>query len=178
MAEQFLFLGDSLIEFFDWQQRFPGRRVYNFGSAGETAEGLFSRLPHIINRIQSPSLIMIMTGTNNIAMEDYGFLFTYKNIIDLLQKNYAHAAIVMTSLLPMDLFFLGDAVPRVNKRLKDIACKMNIIYLDLYPLFLGDDTKPVKDYYESDGVHLSKEGYEIWAKALEDAVLPTLGRSL
>ena len=175
MAEQFLFLGDSLIEFFDWQQRFPDRQIYNFGSAGETAEGLLSRLPHIMARFHSPGLIMIMTGTNNIAMEDYGFLFTYAKIIDLLQQNYSDAVIVMTSLLPMDLFFLGDAVLRVNKRLREIARNMNILYLDLYPLFLGDDAKPVKRYYEADGVHLSKEGYEIWAKALENSIFHALG---
>lgn len=170
MAEEFLFIGDSLVEFFDWQKRLTGKQVYNFGIAGETAEGLLARLPHIIARFPSPSLVMIMTGTNNIAMEDYGFLLTYEKIIELLQLNYATAAIIMTSLLPMDLFFLGGAVPRVNKRLHAIARKMNIIYLDLYPLFLGDDAKPVKNYYEPDGVHLSPLGYEVWARALEAAV--------
>ncbi len=55
MARQFLFIGDSLIEFFNWQKRFQDDQVYNFGSAGETAEGLLSRLPNIIRRIQAPT---------------------------------------------------------------------------------------------------------------------------
>jgi lysophospholipase L1-like esterase len=80
----------------------------------------------------------------------------------------------MTSLLPIDLFFLGEAVPGVNRRLKDIAGAKNISYLDLYPLFLGADAKPVREYYEADGVHLSMEGYKVWARALEDSVLATL----
>ena len=174
MTGQFLFIGDSLIEFFDWQERFPDREIYNFGSAGETAEGLFARLPNIISRFASPGLIMIMTGTNNIAMEDYGFLFTYEKIIDLLQKSYAQKTIVITSLLPIELFSLGEAVPRVNKRLLDIARRKNIIYLDLYPLFLGADSRAISAYYEPDGVHLSEEGYETWAKALENMVFPKL----
>jgi lysophospholipase L1-like esterase len=174
MKNNFLFIGDSLIEFFNWQKRFPNEQVNNYGSAGETAEGLLSRLTHIISRVESPDLVMIMTGTNNIAMEDYGFLFTYEKIIDLLQVNYAKTSIVMTSLLPIELFFLGDAVPRVNKRLKKIARDKNVVYLDLYPLFLGEDSKPVTSYYDFDGVHLSEEGYEIWARALENMILPTL----
>lgn len=174
MAKQFLFIGDSLVEFFNWQARFPDIQVHNYGSAGETAEGLFSRLPRIINRVKAPDLVMIMTGTNNIAMEDYGFLFTYEKIISLLQDNYQQTSIVMTSLLPIELYFLGEAVPRVNKRLTEIARDMNIIYLDLYPLFLNEAAKPIKTFYEADGVHLSMEGYEVWAKALEDKVLPTL----
>ena len=149
--------------------------IYNFGSAGETAEGLYARLPGIISSIASPGLIMIMTGTNNIAMEDYGFLLTYEKIIGLLQKNYPRATIVMTSLLPIELFFLGDAVPRVNRRLQDIARLHNIFFLDLYPLFLGEDSKAVTAYYEADGVHLSEEGYDVWVRALEEKVLPLLG---
>ena len=174
MAGQFLFIGDSLVEFFNWQMRFPDKKIFNFGSAGETAEGLLARLPYIIKRLESPDLVMIMTGTNNIAMEDYGFLFTYEKIIALLQKDYPHTTIVMTSLLPMDLFFLGEAVPRVNKRLRDIATGKNIIYLDLYPLFLGKDSKPISIYYEADRVHLSEKGYETWVRAIEDTVLPFL----
>jgi len=174
MAGQSLFIGDSLIEFFNWQKRFPDRKIHNFGSAGETAEGLLVRLPRIMERCDSPDLILIMTGTNNIAMEDYGFLLTYEKIIDLLQKDYPQAVIVMTSLLPMDLFFLGEAVPRVNKRLREIAKEKNIIYLDLYPLFLGEDLKPIRTCYEADGVHLSETGYEVWAGAIEDFVLPRL----
>lgn len=174
MAGQFLFIGDSLIEFFNWQKRFPDNHVSNFGSAGETAEGLLARLPNIILRSQSPDLVMIMTGTNNIAMEDYGFLLTYEKIIDLLQKSYAQAAIVMTSLLPIELFFLGDAVPRVNKRLKDLAMDKHILYLDLYPLFLDEETRAITAYYEADGVHLSYQGYEVWARALENTVFRSL----
>jgi lysophospholipase L1-like esterase len=174
MTRKFLFIGDSLIEFFDWQGRFPNDQVYNFGAAGETAEGLFSRLPRITDRITSPDLVMIMTGTNNIAMEDYGFLNTYEKIIGLLQEKYTRATVIVTSLLPIELFFLGDAVPRVNRRLQDIARNMNVVYLDLYPLFLGEDSKAVTGYYEADGVHLSQEGYGVWAKALEETILPSL----
>jgi lysophospholipase L1-like esterase len=175
MARQFLFMGDSLIEFFNWQKRFPDDQVYNFGSAGETAEGLLSRLPDIIRRIQAPDLIMTMTGINNLAMEDYTFLATYEKIIALLQKNYTRATIVMTSLLPIELFFLGDAVPRINRRLKDIARDRSVIYLDLYPLFLDEDSKATTAYYAADGVHLSEDGYAIWARALENTVFPVLG---
>lgn len=174
MAKQFLFIGDSLIEFFNWQNRFPDAQVYNFGSAGETAEGLFARLPEITRRVASPDLVILMTGTNNIAMEDYGFLITYEKIIDHLQKTYTQTTIVMTSLLPMELFFLGNAVSRVNKSFKKIARHKNIVFLDLYPLFLGKDSRAIEAYYGPDGVHLSEKGYEVWAKALEDTVFPSL----
>ena len=168
MSKQCLFIGDSLIEFFNWQNRFPDHQIINFEQAGETAEGLAARLPGIIKQYEAPDLIMIMTGTNNIAMEDYGFLFTYEKIIIQLHEAYPAAKITMVSLLPIELFWLGDAVPRVNKRLQVISQNMAIHYLDLYPLFLGRDGKQNPAFFESDNVHLSLEGYKVWADALED----------
>ena len=168
MLKQCLFIGDSLVEFFSWQNRFPNHRIFNFGQAGETAEGLAARLPGIIKRYEGPAFIMIMTGTNNIAMEDYGFLITYEKIIKQLQEAYPAAKIIMTSLLPIELFWLGDAIPRVNKRLSEISRNLSVHYLDLYPLFLGRDGKQNPAFFEPDKVHLSLEGYEAWADALED----------
>ena len=175
MANQFLFIGDSLIEFFDWQERFPGREVFNYGSAGETAEGLLARLPNILDRVQAPDLVMIMTGINNVAMEDYGFLFTYEKIITRLKEVYGQTTIAMVSLLPVNLFFLGDAIPRVNERLKEIAQNNSILYLDLYPLFLDENSRTIASCFEADGVHLSPQGYEVWSGALENSVFPSLG---
>ena len=171
MSKKCLFIGDSLIEFSNWQNRFPDHQIINFGQAGETAEGLAARLPGIIKRYEAPDLIMIMTGTNNIAMEDYGFLFTCEKIINQLKEAYPEAKIIMTSLLPIELFWLGDAVPRVNKRLQAISKNLAVHYLDLYPLFLGRDDKQNSAFFEPDNVHLSLEGYEIWANALEDFLL-------
>ena len=80
----------------------------------------------------------------------------------------------MVSLLPLDLFFLGDAIPRINDRLKDIAQKNNILYLNLYSLFIDENSRTITSYYEADGVHLSADGYEVWARALENTVFPSL----
>jgi len=173
-TEPFLFIGDSLIEFFNWQKRFPGRKIFNFGISGETTEGLLARLPNVIQQVPSPELVMIMTGINNVATEDYSFLFTYKELISRLQQAYKHASIVITSLLPVDLYYLGDAIPRLNRRLKETSLESKTIYLDLYPLFIDNDSRIISSYYELDGVHLSGTGYEIWAKALEAQVFPLL----
>lgn len=174
MTAPLLFIGDSLIEFFDWQKRFPARKIFNCGIAGETAEGLLARLPDIIQQVQSPGLVVIMTGINNVAMEDYSFLFSYEKIISRLQQAYKQTVIVITSLLPVDLYFLGDAVPRINRRLKDLALQSGTVYLDLYPLFIDRNSRVISSYYEPDGVHLSDAGYEIWSKTIEENVFPLL----
>lgn len=42
-----VFIGNSLTEYFNWQQCFPDYHVINVGSAGETVEGLRGRMDGI-----------------------------------------------------------------------------------------------------------------------------------
>ena len=96
-----LFLGHSLIEFFDWQKRFPGHSVVNLGKAGESVEGLLFRLDGIIKAYTEAELIFIMTGINNIAMEDFDFFDSYRGIISKLSAAYPNARVFVHSLLPV-----------------------------------------------------------------------------
>jgi lysophospholipase L1-like esterase len=60
MKRQALFIGDSLIEFFDWQARFPELEVTNAGRAGETAQELLQRLVSFQVDMEGPDLVVIM----------------------------------------------------------------------------------------------------------------------
>jgi len=88
-----LFIGHSLIEFFDWQKRFPSHKVSNLGVAGETVERLLLRLERIIKRHPSADIIFLMTGLNNLAMGDTGFLDPYRKIIETLSSAYPSARV-------------------------------------------------------------------------------------
>ena len=68
--KKLLFLGDSLIEYYDWAERFADYDVHNLGIAGETVEGLASRLGRILRELKAPDIVFIMSGINNMAMED------------------------------------------------------------------------------------------------------------
>ena len=94
-----LFVGDSLIEFYDWQARFPAYHVSNLGIAGETVEELQFRATRIIKNEYSPDLILIMIGTNNMVMEQFGFILSYEKIIETFASAYPQATIVVNSLL-------------------------------------------------------------------------------
>ena len=63
-----LFIGHSLIEFFDWQKRFPGHSAVTLGVAGETTEVLLARIDRIRGAHPSADLIFLMTGLNNICL--------------------------------------------------------------------------------------------------------------
>lgn len=163
-----LFIGDSLTEYFDWQQRFPEHEVMNLGIAGETVEGLAGRLNRVVTSINNPDLIFIMTGINNIAMEDYEIIETYRDIVKNLSSEFKNVVMVIQSILPVRLPWIDNrAIENINQSLEKIAKEFKAEYLDIYSLFIDSDGNPISDYLLDDGVHLSEKGYEVWAKAVE-----------
>ncbi|GBE36342.1 GDSL-like Lipase/Acylhydrolase [bacterium BMS3Bbin07] len=170
-TKDILFLGHSLIEFFDWQTRFPGHRVASLGVAGETVEGLLSRLDGIIKEYPYADLVFIMTGTNNVAMEDFDFLDVYREIIEKLSAAYPKAGIYPHSILPIMLEWItGEDIQRANQSIREMTGETRAGFLDIYKLFTDTEGKAVKDYFLEDGVHLSGEGYSVWTGALEKIV--------
>ncbi len=166
-----LFLGHSLIEFFDWQKRFPGHTVRNLGVAGESVEGLLSRLDRIIKTYPEADLIFIMTGINNIAMEDFDFLDSYRQIIAKLSVAYPEAKMFIHSLLPVLVDFISnDSILNVNDAIKTLAIGMRVEFVDVQKHFIDNRGNPNKDYLLDDGVHLSDEGYNVWSGILEEII--------
>jgi lysophospholipase L1-like esterase len=163
-----LFLGDSLIEFYDWQGRFPDYAVSNLGISGEPVEGLLARIPGIINKHPSADVIILMTGINNVAMEDHEFLGAYREIVQNLKSAYPAAKIYVSSLLPVVAFFISnEVVQKVNIDLRKIAAHAGVVFYDIHRLFIDTDGRAISDYYLEDGVHLSGKGYAAWSADLE-----------
>jgi lysophospholipase L1-like esterase len=168
MSKTLTFIGDSLTEYYDWQQRFPDHRVTNLGVAGETAEGLLRRLERVRSRIHNPDVIFVMTGINNIAMEHYDIVGTYREIVSRLTSWFKNSTIVVQSVLPVRLEWIGDNVIKdINRHLHQLAKEFGAEYLDVYGLFVDSADNAKREYLLDDGVHLSDKGYEVWADEVE-----------
>jgi lysophospholipase L1-like esterase len=166
-----LMLGHSLIEFFDWEGRFHEHRVVNLGVAGETVEGLLGRLKHITMNHPGADLIFIMTGANNIAMEDYDFFAPYGKIIDSLKRSYPDANIYIHSVLPILLDWVsGSSIEAVNRSIKELAADREVEFIDIHNDFTTDG-QVITDYLLDDGVHLSNEGYEVWSSVIDRIIM-------
>lgn len=166
-----LFVGDSLIEYFDWQERFPGHKVINLGISGETVEGLLSRRDVVIQQAEDPDRIFIMTGINNIAMGFLDLAVSYRKVIDGLKRAFPHAEIVVHSMLPVIFPWISnEEIRRSNEGIRVVARETGATYLDIHPLFLGPEGAPIKACLLDDGVHLSSEGYRLWSAEVEKLI--------
>ena len=166
--QRLLFIGDSLIEYFDWERRFPDHTVYNLGIAGETVGGLKGRLRRIFANIQPPDKVFIMSGINNLAMGDDHFLDDYREIVRAISSSYPAATIYVLSLLPVLFpYIANEDIGKMNAKLRDMAAQEASFFLDLHAAFLDERGTPVPAYLLDDGVHISDKGYRVWSEDIE-----------
>ena len=159
-----VFIGDSLTQWGDWGQRFPGYQVTNLGISGETVEGLLARRERIRTQIDNPDFIFLMTGINNIATGQYDIVPPYREIVRNLTTWYKQAIVVVQSLLPVDSAWVGnEVIPDINRLLEKIASEYGAEYLDVFGSFVDAKGTPKKGYLSDDGVHLASKGYDVWA---------------
>jgi len=166
--KEIIFIGDSLIEWFDWDKRFFSHRVHNLGISGETVEMLLDRLNYVIEKHPRADLVFLMTGINNVAMENTGILTPYKSVVTRLREGYPEAELHLTSLLPTLLPWIADStITNLNDRISELAGEMGAHYDDIYSLF---KEKGARDTLSEDGIHISALGYKVWSDALEPVI--------
>lgn len=166
-----LFVGHSLIAFYDWQKRFPSHNVTSLGVPGETVRSLLRRIGTITEQHSSADAIFLMSGLNDVAMEDFGFLDQYREIVRRLTSAYPEARIYVQGLLPTNVEFIDNPViQNVNVSLRGLAVETGAVYLDLYRSFVREDGSVITGYLLDDGVHLSDTGYAVWSGVLEEIV--------
>jgi lysophospholipase L1-like esterase len=142
--------------------------VTNLGIVGETVEGLLGRMDAICASMSGPDFIFLMTGINNIAMEEFGITGPYREILKSITSCFRHAKVVVQSILPVRLPWVeNERVVEINLSLKELSGQFAAVYLDLYSLFTDSDGAPIAGYLFEDGVHLSAAGYARWADAVE-----------
>ena len=110
-----------------------------------------------------PNIVFIMTGINNLVMDDYGILADYEIILRSLKLAYPSAVIVVQSVLPVMMWTDNAKIEEINHALTGLADRLTISFLDIYSSFLDPTGSAREDCLDEDGVHLSSKGYEVWS---------------
>jgi len=109
-----------------------------------------------------------MTGINNIATRQYDIIPPYRELVRNLTTWYKRSTVVVQSLLPVAIEWVGNNVIQdTNRLLEQTAREYNAEYLDVFKLFVDAKGTPKNGYLSDDGVHLAGKGYEVWAKEVE-----------
>lgn len=179
VPDNYLFLGDSITEYYDLDKYYPDLPVVNSGIAGDTTEDILNDMEGRVYQY-NPSKIFLLIGTNDLQ-EDKSVDEVFNNIkkiIELIEENRPDATIYLESIYPVNESdnkkIKGDVVDKrnnkdikeINKKLKKYAAKNNITYIDLYDT-LKDSSDNLALDYTTEGLHVSQEGYEEVTKVLK-----------
>ena len=160
---QVLLLGDSLVASHNWQNRLVSCRVTNLGTPGVMTSDVFSSLDEVKAEQPYADIIMLMVGTNDILTGNFEFIHTLRKICVMLCKNYPAAEILITSIFPLHLPHLPyNTISSLNCHIEALTMQTGCCYLDIHNR-LKNLPVPV---FQEDGVHVTKETYEIWSRSL------------
>ena len=162
----FLFIGDSFIADFDWQQRMPHFDVHSLGAANEKVEGVLQRIAAIEQAVEQPDIILIMIGTVNVIEGDYTFVDQIRRIVIRLSNTFPNAEIIVNSLPNIRINFLvEEAIYHLNISINTMTRQTGCCYLDN---FAKNAKQP--DLFEKDGICLTPESYDRWARSILEYV--------
>jgi lysophospholipase L1-like esterase len=170
-SEKYLFIGDSLTEWFQFEKFLPHMDILNEGIAGETTYGLLERLEETLEK--KAGRIFLMIGINDVfngfPRED--IIENLELIIEQIQTCINGTQLIVQSILPVNESMLGsegylnNTIAYINRELREHCDARGVAFLDLYPAFLSGSE--MKKEYTTDGGHLSKAGYRLWAEKLQ-----------
>ena len=161
-----LMLGDSLVEWGDWQRFLPGVAVVNRGLAGEMTSELAARLHDEMADCPAPDAVLVQSGTNNLLFGELYFPFIFETMLSRLRLAYPHQPIIVCSLAPMPIVPAAD-LAQVNQGLARAAAGVdNGHFLDLVGPFTERCLPITHPGFLDDQVHLSSRGYQVWADAI------------
>ena len=175
-----IFLGDSITEGWEnagkkaWADTFAEFKPVNLGIGGD-------QTGHVLWRITEgkeidplkPKLAVIMIGTNNMGGHSAEQIAGgVKAIVETLQKQKPDMKVLVLGIFPRSAKAddkIRDKIKDANKIIAKLADDKMVFYKDIGDKFLETDGSLDKKIMP-DFLHLSADGYKIWADAIKDDV--------
>ena len=192
-ANRVVFMGDSITDFWNLEESFPGKPYVNRGIGGQTTPQMLVRFrPDVI--ALRPEVVLILAGTNDLAGN------TGPSSLEAIEDNLTSMAelarasgirVVLASILPVsDYEKTKDGKPIIrtvqrppekiralNDWMKTYAAKNKSIYLDYYSSMI-DEKGFLKDELSEDGLHPDAKGYAVMAPLAEQAIAAALKKNV
>lgn len=172
-SSDIIMLGNSLTDGAEWNELFDNCHVKNRGIVGDIIPGFFERLEPILKG--QPRKIFIMGGVNDIShgVSADSIVSAMTQVVTTIQARCPKTEIYVQSMLPFNndvrLWKLLKGREQVvvdgNKGLESMCQRLGVTFINLYPLFVGENGK-MKPEYTNDGLHLMGGAYLIWRDAL------------
>jgi lysophospholipase L1-like esterase len=180
-----LFLGDSITAGWRgngkdvWAKQYDPLKAANFGIGGDRTQHVLWRITNGELEGIQPKVAVVMIGTNNTGTDSAEDIAEgIKTIVQTIREKSPQSKVLLLAVFPR-----GKEIPNpgntkiqeINKTIAKLDDGKMIRYLDIGPKFLGEDKQIPKDIMP-DYLHLSPQGYQIWADAMMPLLTEMLGK--
>lgn len=177
---ELLFIGDSITE--GWpehlmEQYFAAYKPANFGIGGDQTDNLLWRLQNgSVGQLQ-PRVVSLLIGVNNFGLRGDApsdVVMGIQAVTAELQSAFPQSHIILHGIFPYRES--ADSPERtwvraVNSEISALAAAPNIHFIDIGPQLVKPNGQ-IAEEIMPDFLHLSEQGYQIWA----DELMPLVAR--
>ncbi|PWJ60246.1 lysophospholipase L1-like esterase [Dyadobacter jejuensis] len=147
----------------------------NLGFGGSTLAACSWYFQRVIEPVKSMQRLVLYAGDNDLGdgrNPEEVYLF-YSQLIYHLREKFGDIPCYFISIKPS--FQRWEIIGRIktaNRLIRQETTKdPHQHFIDIYPDMLNDQGVPSRKLFEPDGLHISAEGYVIWKKAVQEAIL-------
>ena len=167
-----VFYGSSSFRLWDGlESDFADAKIINLAFGGSTLEACGYFFERIFANI-SPSALFFYAGDNDIGdgKNPEQILFYFKSLLQKFKAVYPQTPFIFLSIKPSpSRWHLREKIIATNEMIKkELSKEQNCYYLDIYSKMLDENGAPDTGYFEPDMLHLSKDGYALWATLLKE----------
>lgn len=148
---------------------FSGLSVVNLGFGGAT----LAACVHFFERLVllcAPASLVLYAGDNDLGdgRRPEEVVGSFRALRDKVQRHLPRARFAFISIKPSPArAHLRGRIEAANRLVQvELAGWPAAAYIDVYRPMLGADGQPRRELFLADGLHLSAEGYRLWAQVL------------
>jgi len=164
-----LFVGSSSIRLWDLARSFPGLPALNRGFGGSCIRDSVRFVPRIVLPY-APAVIVFYAGDNDIAggLTPAAVCDDYRAFVSAVHAGLPETRIVYIAIKPSTRRWnFAGAMREANALIKAAAAAdPRLAFVELDRAMLGPDGTPRRELLADDGLHLSADGYALWAALL------------
>ncbi len=180
-----VFIGDSITQGWEgagksvWEKRYAGRKAHNLGIGGDKTQHVLWRLENGNLDGLEPKAAVVMIGTNNSGKDRNSPAEITEGVAAVISKLRAmrpQMKILLLAIFPRGQNFNDQRglILQVNQAIAKLADDKMVFWLDFGSRLINADGSISKDLMP-DYLHLSTQGYEVWADAIEPRLVELLG---
>jgi len=169
----------------NWNQNFFGWNAADFGWGADNLQNILWRLQNGELDGVHPKVIVLLGGTNNLGgklppgseeakIDDVAR--GIKATLDLMRQKAPEATIILMGITPRNDggTEIVPVIDKINARISRFADGNKIRYLNINAQLVDQDGR-LLDGMTVDRLHLSVQGYQVWADALKPIFAELLG---